>query len=171
MNLPLWIALPTAALVALAAWTDIRTRRIPNRLTGPAVGIAIAAHAIVNGKSGLEGAFLGMLIAGGLLLPGWFAGWMGAGDVKLMAAIGAWLGAPQAIVALLATLLAGGLIALSLALRRGVLMQSLRNAAWMGAWLAGGTRLAMPEPATSGIRFPFAVAAVAGVVVALVFAP
>ena len=171
MNLPLWIALPTAALVALAAWTDLRTRRIPNRLTGPALLIAIAAHASVNGLPGLQAALLGMLIAGGLLLPGWFAGWMGAGDVKLMAAVGAWLGAPQAFTALLATLMAGGLMAAALALRRGVLVQSVRNAAWMGAWIAGGAKVAVPEPVTSGIRFPFALAALAGVAVAMVCTP
>jgi hypothetical protein len=74
-------------------------------------------------------------------------------------------------VALLATLIMGGVLALALAVRRGVLLQTVRNAACMSAWIMGGARLALPSPATNGIRFPFAVAALAGAVVAMVYAP
>ncbi len=40
-------------------------------------------------------------------------GGMGAGDVKLMAAVGAWFSWPAACVALLATVFAGGFLALA----------------------------------------------------------
>jgi len=169
VNQPLWIVLPATALAALAAWEDVRTRRIPNLLTGSALLLAIAVHVVLNGGHGLGSSLLGMLVAGGLLLPGWLAGWMGAGDVKLMAAVGAWLGMPLALTALLATLIAGGLVATVVALQRGVLVRTFRNAFWMSAAVVSGGRPASPGPAVRGIRFPFAVAALAGTVAALVF--
>jgi len=95
-------------------------------------------------------------------------GWMGAGDVKLMAAVGAWLAFPQAMIAVLAALVAGGVIAAWLAARRGVLTRALTGAAWLGAWtFSGAARAGTPPPITSGIRFPFALAALAGTTFAL----
>jgi prepilin peptidase CpaA len=98
-------------------------------------------------------------IAGGVLLPGWLMGWMGAGDVKLMAAAAAWLGMPGAVVAVLVSLIAGGLISALIALREGVLRQALQGAAMLAAGVARGGA----APVSTGIRFPFAVAIVAGV--------
>src|SRR2546427_9014108 len=93
-------------------------------------------------------------------------GWMGGGDVKLSAAIGAWLGLPQALFAVLASLMAGGLIAALVAARSGVLKRSLFGAAQLGAWLMNGVGRT-EQPSTSGVRFPFAVAILAGTSVML----
>ena len=167
MNAPLWAALPAIVLVALAARADVRTRRIPNLLVGTALLLALATHFAIGGLHGLAGAALGALLAGGLLLPGWLMRWMGAGDVKLMAAVGAWLGHPLGLVALLAALMAGGVIAIAVAMRRRMLMQSLWNAAVLGSWVASRSSSAAPSPVTTGVRFPFALAAAAGVLIAL----
>lgn len=168
MNAPLWVAMPLVILVALATRADVRTRRIPNLLVGPALALAVVAHATLGGWAGFTGSLAGLLVAGGLLLPGHLARWMGAGDVKLMAAVGAWLAWPLALTAVLAALVAGGVVSLVVAARRRVLTRTLHGAAAIGWWtLSAPAGTGGPAPAGSGVRFPFAVAAAAGSLFAL----
>lgn len=168
MNAPLWVAVPLVALVMLATRADLRSRRIPNILVGPALALALGAHAALGGWDGFTGSLAGLLVAGGLLLPGHLARWMGAGDVKLMAAVGAWLAWPLALTAVLAALVAGGLVSLVVAARRRVLVRTLHGAAAIGFWsLTAPSGSAGSAPAGSGVRFPFAVAAAAGSLFAL----
>ena len=167
MNSPLWVAAPVVVLVALAARADVRTRRIPNWLTGSAIALALVAHFSFQGPIGLRDSLAGMLLAGGLLFPGWILRFTGAGDVKLMAAVGAWFAFPLALVATLAALIAGGVVALVVAARRGILRQTLWNTAWLGAWALRPGAAAMTPPPGSGVRFPFALAVLAGSIAGL----
>jgi len=163
MNVPLWYAAPVFPLVALATWADVRTRKIPNWLTGPAFLIALIVRWSMVGPGDALSGLVGGLIAGGLLFPGWMVGFTGAGDVKLMAAVGAWLGYPGGLLAALVALIAGGLIAILVAVRRGDLIQSVKRAGMLGlALLARGGGAAVPRPAASGARFPFAPAILVG---------
>jgi prepilin peptidase CpaA len=171
MNAPLWVAAPVVVLAVLAARADVRSRRIPNALTGPAIALALLAHLAFEGPAGLRGSLAGMLLAGGLLLPGWLWRFTGAGDVKLMAAVGAWLAFPQALIATLLTLIAGGIVALVIATRRGILRQTLWNTAWLGAWALRPGAAAMAPPPGSGVRFPFAISVLAGAISALWIRP
>ena len=167
MNAPLWVAVPVVVLAALAARADVRERRIPNLLTGPAILLALLAHFYFQGFAGLRGALAGMLIAGGLLLPGFFLRFTGAGDVKLMAAVGAWFAFPHAVVAALFSFIAGGLVAVVVAARRGILRHTLWNTAWLAAWVMRPGAVATTPPPVSGVRFPFALAVLAGSIAGL----
>jgi len=169
MNVPLWVAAPVIVLVAVATRADVRTRTIPNRLTFPALLLGLALHAALGGAEGFKSALVGMAVAGGILLPGWLFRWMGAGDVKLMAAVGAWMAWPQALVAVLASLVMGGAISLIVAVRRGVLRQALIGAATIGSSVMARNP-GLPQ-VTTGVRFPFAVAILAGSTIALWFHP
>jgi prepilin peptidase CpaA len=165
MNVPLWAALPALVLAIVAAQADVRTRKIPNRLTFPALLLGLGLHLALGGRDGFLASLTGMAVVGVALIPGWLMRWMGAGDVKLMAAAGAWLAFPHAVIALLATLIAGGLIAAVVALRQGVLGAALRNTAFIALWSFQRSGSA-PPPVTTGIRFPFALAILAGCAVA-----
>ena len=167
MHVPFWEWIPVVLVTAGATWTDLKTRRVPNALTFPALLAGIAVHAVMQGRTGALSAVLGMLVAGALFLPGWLMGWKGAGDVKLMAAVGAWVGFPQAVIAALVSFIAGGVIALIEAARRKVLTRSVFNAGVMGAWVL--SRGSGGPPVTSGERFPFALAVLAGAVTAMVW--
>jgi prepilin peptidase CpaA len=116
-----WPAVIVMAVVCVATFTDIRSRRIPNWLVLPFFGAGVVVSCILHGWHGLghslEGAGLGLLLYGILF----FLGGMGAGDVKLCAAIGAWIGPMQLIYALVFTGLAGGLMALGWAAWGGFL--------------------------------------------------
>ncbi len=114
---------PTLAVLAVATFTDLRSRRIPNWLVLPFFVVGVAVSCWLNGWQGLGqslgGAGLGLLLYGILF----FMGGMGAGDVKLCAAIGAWIGPMQLIYALVFTGLAGGLMALGMAVWGGWLKE------------------------------------------------
>ena len=122
-----------------ATIVDIRSRRIPNALTATMAGIGVGLAA-----TGLSGGSLGASMAGValglvLMLPGHALGATGAGDVKLMAAVGAIVGPALVVSAFLFTAVAGGVLAMAVAVRRRRL----------GATLAGTGRLiAVP----SGVR-------------------
>ncbi len=110
-----------------AAWTDVRTRRIPNPLTGAAVLAGLTLHCIVDGAAGFGSALLACLIAGSLFILPYLAGGMGAGDVKLMAALGAVSGLHALPSVLLATAVSGGIVALAVVVRGRALASTLKN--------------------------------------------
>ena len=108
-----------AAGLTTASALDFRSRRIPNVLTaGMAVtGLALSA-AHVSGVSAVA-SVLGIVVGVLLMLPGHLLGATGGGDVKLMGAVGAFVGPTLVITAFLATAVAGGVLALVVAVRRG----------------------------------------------------
>lgn len=108
-----------------AAVIDMRTRRIPNVISAAtaAIGIALAA----GGWSGvsLGSSLLGCLAGFLAMVPGRMLGATGGGDMKLMAAVGAVIGLERMPVAFIATLIAGGVLAVAIAIQRGRLGATL----------------------------------------------
>ena len=119
----------TAALIvgALACATDLRGARIPNALTLSAIVAALTFHALAPAGVGLAAAGLGLLVGLLVFFPFFALGAMGAGDVKLMAALGAWLGWHAAINVALFGAVAGGVLAVVVALWHGYLRTALGN--------------------------------------------
>jgi prepilin peptidase CpaA len=117
---------PTLIVVAVATFTDLRSRRIPNWLVLPFMvsGLVVGGF---HGWHGIEQSLAGLGL--GLLLFGILAvmGGMGMGDVKLCAAIGAWIGPSQLVVALVVTGIAGGVMALCWAAAGGFLGELFKN--------------------------------------------
>jgi prepilin peptidase CpaA len=104
--------------VVAATIVDLRTRRIPNALTATMAGVGIGLAAA--GLSGISvgAALAGILVGFALMMPGHLLGATGAGDVKLMAAVGAIVGPGLTVTAFLFTALAGGVLAVAVAVRR-----------------------------------------------------
>jgi prepilin peptidase CpaA len=100
-----------AIVLFLAVYLDIRTSRIPNWLTFPAMGSALLAHIWLEGVPGaiisLSGLGTGLI----LFLVFYFLGDMGAGDVKLMGAVGAMVGPYGAFISGILAVLVGGIYA------------------------------------------------------------
>ena len=124
---PAYIQLALVAMVTIAALWDLRFRRIPNWLTASGVVAGLAIQAGLGGWAGLRSAAFGLGLALLVYLPLFLLRAMGGGDVKLMAAVGAFLGPKNWIVAFLLISIAGGLIALLLALIKGRLSRTLHN--------------------------------------------
>lgn len=164
-----------SALLGAACWTDARMRRISNLLVlvGTLAGFALNAllpaggglFSTTPGGLGLPGALGGFALGLGALLPLYLLRTMGAGDVKLMAMTGAFLGPAATVGAVLMTLLAGGMLALALACRQGVLRSTLENARAMIALTMVGTLTGQRvnlEVRTVAGTLPYALAIAAG---------
>ena len=117
-------ALASAAFVLFmgtAMLWDVTRRRIPNALvlSGLLAGLLLRLPA---GWGPLGGGLAGVGLALALTFPLFALRGLGGGDVKLFAAAGAFLGPMGFIAALLASAIIGGLLAVVLAIRRGVLL-------------------------------------------------
>jgi prepilin peptidase CpaA len=112
---------------ALAVASDVRTRRIPNLLTFGAAAAAMAFSLIEGGVDGTMNALFAWFIGAALFFPFFALGGMGAGDVKLLAALAAWLSPADAVYLAIFAAIAGGLIALAVALLHGYTRQAISN--------------------------------------------
>ena len=111
----------------IGAWSDVRTRRIPNWLTGSSILAGLILHLVLGGWRSLGSAALAGLLAGAVFLVFHLAGGMGAGDVKLMTAVSVLAGLNHFAEILIATALMGGVFALTLAVSRRRLKHTLSN--------------------------------------------
>lgn len=167
MTIPEWIAVSVAAL---AVATDLRTRRIPNMLTFGAAGVAFVFAAVSGGWQGLGTSVAGWVVGCATFLPFFLLGGLGAGDVKLLAALGAWLGPTAAFWTAVYGGLAGGPLAIGVALSKRYLTESLTNF-WclLMFWRTAGIR-PMPSltlQSAAGPRLPYALPIFAGAVLTL----
>jgi len=129
MQLTKEIVYPAAASIGalIGAGFDVKSRRIPNLVTGPALLAGLLLHAWFDGWHGLLSSFAAGLLCGVIFLVFYLAGGMGAGDVKLMAAAGCLAGLTNSAPLLIMTSLVGGAMGIALALLRGQLKSILFN--------------------------------------------
>lgn len=150
--------------MSLAAVIDLRTRRIPNALTGALAVTGIGFAAAELGPVGLGGALLGCVLGFAFMLPGHVFGATGAGDVKLFAAAGAMLGPVTTVRAFMFTAIAGGVLAVVVALRRRRLQQTIGATARLVS--EGSAAVPAIESPEVNNRFAYAPAIAIGVVMA-----
>jgi prepilin peptidase CpaA len=167
-------AFPVLRLVIMAAFLlaavvlDVRERNIPNRLTvgGALAGTALAALEI--GGFPLN-ALLGALVALVVSLPLFAAGAVGAGDSKLFAMVGTFLGPGALLSVLLYGGLAGGALALAVAVKHGRILPLLLTTKDLMVWLVtfgrSGERRTLAT-AHGADTVPYGVAIAAGALVA-----
>lgn len=169
MNLHLFpLSLPVFALIWSAACWDLRHRRIPNRLLLAGVVVGIAVRLSLGGIGGLLDSLAGMGVGLAILMPGYLAGKTGAGDVKLLATVGTFLGPYPVLLAGLASIAVGGLIALGFLIMAG--LSSGSTAPWSRYGLMLKTLFATGRPIylepgageVMGRKFPFAVSIAVG---------
>ncbi len=156
-----WIAGGAVLLCCLAAYWDLRHRRVPNALTLPAVGIALALHGATHSGQGLLLSLAGALAAAAPVLPGFVMGFTGGGDVKLLLAVGAFLAFPAALYVALLSLILGGLLSITVAMRgraAGGLLRRSTGLAKAVAFRAAGAPLQPAEAPRRTIPLGVAIA-------------
>ena len=159
MNATHWTAGGAVLLCCVAAWWDLRTRRIPNGLTLPVLVGALCLHSALHSGQGLLLSLAGAGAAGALLLPGYALRFTGAGDVKLLMAVGALLAFPAGLKVGLVSLLVGGVLGIAVAVTRQRLREVLGRSWGLGQWLVHrAARVPLARPEASGLRIPFGVA-------------
>ncbi|MFQ5351703.1 MAG: prepilin peptidase [Candidatus Binatia bacterium] len=115
------------AFLAIAGLSDLRSRRISNRLNLGATVIGLWLHFVGGGLDGLCFAAAGWVVGLTLLLLPFAAGLVGGGDVKFTAAAGAFLGYRLLLVGLAAGVLLGGVVGLITLLVRGRAREAFRR--------------------------------------------
>lgn len=157
-------------IVVCASWFDLRTGRLPNLLTLGAAGAGWMFHLLAGGPAGILSSALGFVLGLVLFLPLFALRGMGAGDVKLLAAVGAWLGPMGVLWTAAYAAIAGGALAVVVALARGYLRTAFANV-WglLCYWSVMGVRPVdgMTLTTVQGPRLPYAVPIAAGTVLTL----
>jgi prepilin peptidase CpaA len=169
-------ALLLASLLSAAVWSDVASRRIPNRLILCGILGSLLLQATVTpgagffsnpfGAIGLQQGAGGILVGLLMLLPMYALGAMGAGDVKLLAMIGGFLGPIDTLGAGLTSLVVGGMLSLVVALASGSLKRVVSNVKYIvieGVLRAvsGGSPQMVLTAAHTG-KLPYAVAIASG---------
>ena len=155
---------------AISAVFDVRSRRIPNLITGPAILLGLLLHGLGDSWHGLLSSLAAGLICFAAFLVFHLAGGMGAGDVKLMTAVGCLAGMPHVAFLLIFTALSGGVMGAALAAFRGRLRETLLN---LGSLIAHHKQEGLtPHPELNvrngaTLRLPYGVAIAAGCVITL----
>lgn len=162
------IILAGAVLVAaIAGWTDLRSRRIPNWLTVSGALVGIVANTVVERWSGLKLSLLGLLVGLALLLPFVLIRSLGAGDWKLAGALGAFTGPGRLVDLLLASVFVAGVMAVIYVIYKGRFLQTLRNIGHILVSLVTfrlpGTQVSLENP--DSLKVPYGVALALTVVI------
>ena len=161
------LAIALIALSVVAAWWDIRHRRIPNWLIIAGLVVAFALRGAA-GLGSVTAGILGAALAFGLALPLFSVGGLGGGDVKLLAAVGAFLGPAHLALALVVMAFAGGMMAVVTVVRHRAYKKTLLNLRTIvSTGLAGGKRRSKGSLVLPTVRSPDALTIPYGVAIAL----
>lgn len=114
-------------LCIIAVVTDLKKRKIPNKLTVPFALAGILGQSFVFGIPGARAALFGFLLGMFIFLFPYSVKAMGAGDVKLMASIGALSNWQFVLYSALLTAIAGGIMVLGVRAKSGGLGQLFKN--------------------------------------------
>jgi prepilin peptidase CpaA len=115
------------AFLVSASVSDIRSRRISNRLNGAAALVGLSLHGVLGGWNGLLFALAGLGVGFAALFLPFAAGMIGGGDVKFAAAAGTFLGWRLLLVGLAAGIILGGATAAVTLARRRRFMSAFRG--------------------------------------------
>ena len=100
------VFLTTVVLYTLvAAISDLRSRKIPNRLTVPMFLAGLVYQIYFFGLDGLGRGLTGFAVGFGILFVLWMIGSAGGGDVKLLGGLSVWLGAGLTLKVLFCSLI------------------------------------------------------------------
>jgi len=165
MNSAQFIAMLAVAVAGYAAFTDVKARRIPNRLTYPAALLGLGLQTALHGWRGLLLSAAGGLLFGGVFMLFHIVRAMGAGDVKLAAALGCMAGLAASPRLMFATALAGGVLAMVFIVASGRIVETLRNTLWVVAFHAQHGLQTHPTvnlENPGAVRMPYGLAFAAG---------
>jgi len=165
MNWAQFIPPMAVTVAACAAVSDVRERRIPNRLTYPAMIAGVILQTALHGWRGLLLGIAGAFLFGGAFLLFHLVRAMGAGDVKLAAALGCIIGPGASWRVMFATAVAGGALAIVFMVASGRIVETLWNTLWVVAFHAQHGLQTHPTvnlDNPGAVRMPYGLAFAAG---------
>lgn len=120
------LAILILLLTIAAMIMDIKTGKVDNRLIFISSGAALLFRLVRGGPAGMAAGFAGMAIPFVLLFLLFSLRMLGAGDIKLFCSLGAFLGPAAILKCIAVSFLIGALIALSLMLKKGIIIERFR---------------------------------------------
>jgi len=141
---------PVIGILAWATVIDVRTRRIPNWLTGALLLSGVVQSFLPSHTVSPMQSLLGLLTGFGLTFVLFALSAVGAGDVKLLTGLGAWLGPQHVLAVFLLEKVLGMIIVLAQATRQGRLRALVRNSILLALNLAHIGELGVENVAESG---------------------
>ncbi|MCT4595108.1 MAG: prepilin peptidase [Anaeromicrobium sp.] len=123
----MWFDFLMIIILIICVITDIRERRIYNKIIFPGLIIGFLSHGLLAGPKSLYSSFIGFLLGFSILLIPYLLGGMGAGDVKLLALVGALKGPSFVFHTSIYMALIGGLIAIILLIFQKRLHTTLKS--------------------------------------------
>jgi prepilin peptidase CpaA len=151
--------------VLVIATIDLRAHRIPNTVTLAALIASLSVAVVSSGGSGALGWAGGLIVGFIIFLPFYLLRAFGGGDVKAMAAVGSFLGAKGALIACMATLIAGGIIGTCVLFATAV---TLRHGLYRLIGTFSAPLLPAQSPGKSVQRFPYGIAIAVGAIFAAI---
>jgi len=126
-SLQLFVLLPLGIILSIATFTDLKEKKVYNKLTYPSVGIGLLCHTIALGWEGLLAGFLGALALFGASLLLFIGGAMRGGDVKLLTVVGAFLGWYSGFEVFFYAMLVGSIGGIIVSIFNGYIFQLFKN--------------------------------------------
>lgn len=105
-------------LLVAALISDIKSRKIKNKITLTFITVGLLTNSIIFGFKGLRNSLLGIFIPVILLMALYALRMLGAGDIKLLSALGAVFGVGAILKITAYSFIAGGIISLVLVVKR-----------------------------------------------------
>ncbi|MBI2569138.1 MAG: prepilin peptidase [Candidatus Schekmanbacteria bacterium] len=150
--------------------TDFRAHKIYNKLTFPALFVAVALHGIHGGISGLGVSAAGFGSTFGIFILLWIVGAMGGGDLKFMSVVGAFFAFPLSLWAIFYALLGAGVTAVAVMIAERRLLETFRRIGrTVYTFVVPGLATELPSKEDSP-KIPFAVGAGCGAVATWILA-
>jgi Flp pilus assembly protein protease CpaA len=149
-----------AAFLFLAIHQDVFHLRIPNWLTLPSLGLALAASGVAGGTTALVSALAGAGTALAVTFVPFALRWLGGGDVKASLVLGALWGSGDFLCAFWWMVIIGGVLAVMLVAAQGGLPDLLRrwlNSARLTLASRRLTYIGAPAHSLAHAGLPFAV--------------
>ncbi|MDQ0170416.1 A24 family peptidase [Paenibacillus tundrae] len=163
-----WFSMICGIYVLAAFVTDVRSMKIPNRLTLPVTAAGLLAHTIWQGWEGFIFSITGFAVCFAIMFLMYALGAVGAGDVKLFGGIGAWTGLMFGIHVLVYSILYAGAIGLIILLFRRDFAKRIRAMAsgLAGFFMLGSLQLVSQDKT---LKFPFMLAVLPGFISVYVY--
>lgn len=157
------------AFLVVCAYTDMRRRKIYNKIVFPGWVLGILLNGLAPGGSGWTPALMGLLLGLAVGFVFFATGGFAAGDAKLIALLGSFKGPAFLAWSLLFTIIAAGAVSLLLLAKAGLLARLGRKVAGAVLLFAFSGKIAFEMD--KSLRFPYAVAILAGAFAAQVLRP
>lgn len=150
----------TTLLLGAGVATDLRSRKVSNRLVIAGVVIGLTTMTVLSGWTGFSMALLSMMTALIAILPMYLMKAIGGGDVKLFVAVSTLMNWQTVLISLFASMIWGSVLGILQAVLKGRGKELAHN------MMALGLRAKLPETVTH--KMPYTVALLFGFLSSLV---